>query len=121
MCTRSSLLKSTPEQLSPCLSWNVADWIKVRHKAAFRSPYSNYADTTGDSGNSILLRVSSQFLSHAPQILFDLGLEEANSFTVLRSASDQQRNVAMHWFQDQAEAKAWLLREKPDIIFVMTR
>ena len=53
--------------------------------------------------------------------MFDLGLEHVDSFKTIRSPSDRNRNVKVEWYNTLDEANAWLMTEKPDIIFVMTK
>ena len=55
------------------------------------------------------------------QLMFDLGLEDINSFKTIRSPSDRNRNVKVEWYNTLDEANASLIKEKPDITFVMTK
>jgi hypothetical protein len=55
------------------------------------------------------------------QLMFDLVLEDVDSFKTIRSPSDRNRNIKIEWYTTLDEANAWLIKEKPEIIFVMTK
>ncbi len=55
------------------------------------------------------------------QIMFDLGLENVESFMTIRSPSNRDRDVRIQWYNTPDEAKTWLIQQQPEIIFVMTK
>jgi hypothetical protein len=53
--------------------------------------------------------------------MFDLGLENVESFKTIRSPSNRDRDVRIQWYNTPDEAKTWLIQQQPEIIFVMTK